>query len=176
MERIDIIKQKLLEMDIEYDSLKDFIQKYLIEIENIIYLKEQAQIEAIALFKNSTYSVSSIAETLNYSRTTFYNHNQILKKYIEHSITISNKNNPYNAIDEIKESRKILQEQISLMENRDIDFEILKHEKSLLDNKISEQDKEITRLKARVHELSSELQKIKAAPKKHENNISKLRN
>ena len=61
----------------------------------------------------------------------------------------------------LKESKQKLQEQVNLMENRDIDSEIQKHERKILTSKIAEQMKEIERLQARVNELSSELHEIK---------------
>jgi predicted RNase H-like nuclease (RuvC/YqgF family) len=52
-------------------------------------------------------------------------------------------------------SKAKLQEQVSLMENRDIDFEVIKHENSILKRQIKEQNQEIERMWARINELSA---------------------
>lgn len=129
MEIINITKKKLEYIGEDYDYLKPFMQNYLDKVEEIIQDKEKCLNEALKIIKKSSYNVSEVSKQLGCSRTTLYNHNQLLKRYIEASIVISNKNNPYVAYDELKESRQKLQEQINLMENRDIDMEVQKHEK-----------------------------------------------
>lgn len=52
------------------------------------------------------------------------------------------------------------------MENRDIDFELIKQEKKFLQDKVAEQTKEIKRLQNRVIELSTELHKYKLKVKR----------
>lgn len=47
------------------------------------------------------------------------------------------------------------------MENRDIDFELLRHENAMLVRKNKEQTQEIDRLRTRVHELSGELHELR---------------
>lgn len=161
MEKIEIIKQKLSAIGEDYNSLKPFMQEYLSKIEDFIFAKEESQNDAIETLKKSSYNVSDVSKELGCSRTTLYNHNQLLKRYIETSVELSNKNNPFTAYEELKASKQKLQEQVNLMENRDIDKEIEKHEKKVLTDKISEQAKEIERLQSRVNELSAELHEIK---------------
>lgn len=161
MEKHDIIKQKLAIINEDYDLLKPFMLNYLDKIEEIIQFKEKNLNEALEKIKESSYNVSDISKEVGCSRTTLYNHNQLLKRYIEASIELSNKNNPFTTYAELKKTKHRLQKQVDLMENRDIDMEILKHEKKVLFNKISEQEKEIERLQARVSELSAELHKLK---------------
>lgn len=168
MERIYIIKEKLANIGEDYDDLKPFMQEHLNKVEEFISNREKIKNEAIELIKNASYNISDVSKELGCSRTTLYNHNQLLKRYIEASVAISNKNNPYILCEYLKESREKLQEQVSLMENRDIDIEIQKHEKIVLTNKVLEQSKEIERLQSRVNELSSELHQLKSIPDKYE--------
>lgn len=162
MERIDKIRQKLSEIGENYDDLKPFMKEYLEQIEKYIESKDDMQKEAIIALKNASYNISDVSQHLGCSRTTLYNHNQLLKRYINISVLESEKKDPFAICEEIKKSRQQLQEQLNLMENRDIDIEIQRHEKQVLLNKISEQSNEIERLRARVHELSEELHKTKA--------------
>ena len=74
---------------------------------------------------------------------------------------MSNKDNPYHICETLKELILQLKEQVNLMENRDIDFELIKQEKNFLQEKVAEQTKEIQRLQNRVFELSNELHKYK---------------
>lgn len=161
MERDERIKQKLAQLGEDYDAIKPFMQRYLAKVEDHATTQEIKQQEAIKTLKGGLYNVSDVSDELGCSRTTFYNHNQLLKRYIEMSIDSLNKENPYFAFEKIKESNQRLQNQVYLMENRDIDKEIEKHEKKLLMERISEQNKEIERLQARVNELSAELHQMK---------------
>lgn len=65
----------------------------------------------------------------------------------------------------MRASKQKLQEQVNLMENRDIDAELSKYEKQILMNRIADKDKEIERLQSRIHELSAELHEVKANQK-----------
>ena len=160
-DRNKVIKEKLNAMGEDYDSLKPFLKDYLDRIEKIIHLKESEQVKVIKNLKDTSYTVSDISNELNCSRTTLYNHNQLLKRYIEYSIKMSNKDNPYHICETLKELILQLKEQVTLMENRDIDFELIKQEKNFLQEKVAEQTKEIQRLQNRVFELSNELHKYK---------------
>ncbi|GMQ65144.1 HTH domain-containing protein [Vallitalea maricola] len=160
MEINEIIKQKLVEMGEDYESLKPFMKGYLKKAETIITNKTIIQTESLNLIKNNSFSISSISKELGCSRTTLYNHNQLLKRYIEFSKIIFSRSNPFIAYESLKASKAKLQEQINLMEYRDITIEILKQEKSELAKMLKEKNKESERLQARVNELSSELYHI----------------
>jgi len=160
MEINGIIKQNLIEMGENYESLKPFIKDYLIKIETIITTKKAIQNESLKEIKNNSFSVSLISKELGCSRTTLYNHNQLLKRYIEFSESLFNQGNPFISYEDLKASVKKLKDQISLMEDRDIHTEILKQEKSQMVNMLKEKNKQIERLHARVNELSSELHKM----------------
>ena len=157
MERLNKIKQKLADIGENYDNLKPFMQDYLNKIEIFIESKEKAQNKAVEILKSTLYNVSDVSKELGCSRTTLYNHNQLLKRYIEASIAIFNKGNPYISCDKLKESKQKLQEQVNLMENRDIYLEIQKYERKILTDKISDQNIEIELLRSKVNKLSAEL-------------------
>lgn len=157
----ETIKEKLLVLGVEYDALKPFMQDYLQKVEAIITERENARTGALEQFRTASFSVTDIAKEVGCSRTTLYNHEQLLKRYIELSKVQFDQNNPYAAIDSRKEELSRMREQISLMESRDIDFELLRHENALLVRKDKEQAQEIDRLRTRVHELSGELHELK---------------
>jgi len=70
------------------------MQKYSLQIETLIEKRRIAQESAITIMKESSISVSSIAIELECSRTTLYNHNQLLKRYIESIAQDFDKENP----------------------------------------------------------------------------------
>lgn len=80
-------------------------------------------------------------------------------------MTLTNANNPITECEAMRASKQKLQEQVNLMENRDIDAGLSKYEKQILMNRIADKDKEIERLQARIHELSAELHEAKANQK-----------
>ncbi len=161
MEQNKIIKEKLAALGEDYDALKPFMKAHLERVETFIQNKRTKQIEALLALREAEYNVSEIAKELEYSRTTLYNHNQLLKRYIEYSIEQDNKKNPVRIAEDIKASKQKLQEQVDLMQNRDVDFELLKHENSVLVDTITEKDKEIERMRIRIQELSEELHQYK---------------
>lgn len=155
MEIDEIIKAKLQAMGEKPENVKPFLYEYLRQIEEIITQKNEELNHATNILSKSVYSVKSIAGTIGMSRTTFYSYDKLLQRYIEYSIQETEKDNPYNQITSLRE---IIQEQktkISLMESRDVSELLLKQQIKELQNRLSERDKEITRLRARVAELSS---------------------
>lgn len=157
MEIHDCIKEKIEAIGEDYNSLKPFMQEYLQKIEAIIAEKTQTKEAAINTLKTNSFSVSSISKELGCSRTTLYNHNQLLKRYIEHSMDVFEQDNPFTLNDALSASKSRLQEQINLMIDRDISIEVLKQEKSELIKLLKDKNKEVSRLQARVNELSSQL-------------------
>lgn len=157
MEIIDTIKLKLTALDEDFDSLKKFMQDYLVRIETSISEKEILNLASIQSIRDTSFSVSTIAKELECSRTTLYNHNQLLKRYIEHSEALFNKDNPYYSIESLRSTVALLREQIDQMEVRDVTIEELRFEKEEMVKIIKERDKEIKRLRIRVNELSKDL-------------------
>lgn len=172
MERTDIIKQKLNEIGEDFDALKPFLIDYLEKIEDYIQTKEKMQTEGIKTIKDASFSISSISKELGCSRTTLYNHNSLLKRYIEYSIELFNKENPFIAYENLKNTKTELEKEIDLMEIRDINFELLKHENSMLQSTLKEKNQQIERLESRVHELSGKLHNLELEKNKYSNNVS----
>lgn len=166
MEINDIIKSKLESIGEEFDCIKPFMKEYLAKIETIVHNKKTIQDNALRTLKENTLSVSSISKELGCSRTTLYNHTQLLKRYIEFSEGLFNQNNPFIAYDELKASVGHLKAQVSLMEDRDISMEILKQEKKELSNMLKEKEKEIKRLQTRISEVCSENNHLKTVQAK----------
>jgi len=101
----------------------------------------------------------SIAQKLGCSRTTLYNHNQLLKRYIEYSAECLAAKNPLAEIEIHAYKRKLLEEQVALMEIRDIKNERLQHDYQMLTDLLKCKNAEVGRLQGRIIELTVELQK-----------------
>lgn len=155
METDKIIKTKLQAMGEKPDNVKPFLYEYLRQIEAIITQKNEELNHASDMLSKSVYSVKSIAETIGMSRTTFYSYDKLLQRYIEYSLQETEKDNPYIQITELRETIQEQKAIIGLMESRDVSELLLKHQIKELKNRLSERDKEIARLRARVAELSS---------------------
>lgn len=159
MEITENIRLKLSEIGENFDEIKPFLQKYLIKIEEIIEQKTNNQLKAVEVLKTNMFSVLSISKELDCSRTTLYNHNNLLKKYIEHSLSSFNENNPIFIQQKAKDNVVSLKNQLNLLINRDIQIEIIKMENIQLQDLIDDKTTEIERLRARIMELSSQLHK-----------------
>ena len=154
-------------MGVSYDSLKPRLKDYLIQIETVIEAKQNERKNAITTLQSS-FNLKSIADSTAISRTTYYN-NDILKKYIEHSLGIIDNENPYELVDKLKKEKSMLQEQIDKYVSRDVDIQILKHEKKELALKVKEDTAEIQRLHERINRLSTENEALKSKNRKSMN-------
>lgn len=153
MDKEKIIREKLAAIDVEFDMLKQFQKDYLYQIEDIIQKKDQILQEIPCLIKSSIYSIKSISQEIGMARTTFYNYSGLLQRYVEYSLTKSEKINPYKEIEKLKQTVQELKSKIFLLETRDIDVLLLKKENKQLKSTIKEKNKEIERLRGRVIEL-----------------------
>ena len=160
MEIENNVKKKLAEMGVPYDSLKPKIKDYLNQIESVIEAKRTERSDAINALQGSL-NLKSIADATAISRTTYYN-NDILKKYIDHSLGKIDSENPYEMIEKLKKDKVALQEQIDQFISRDVDIQILKHEKKELAAKVKEDAAEIQRLHERINRLSVENDALKS--------------
>lgn len=140
-------------------DLKPFLQKYLDRIEALFEIAEKSQSNAIKVLKSSSLTPAGISKQLNCSRTTLYNHGQLLKRYIEFSATRLAEHNPLLDTDNTIEKRHMLETQVKQMELRDIKNEQLKHEYRILTETVKSKNAEIQRLQTRVAELITELRK-----------------
>lgn len=162
MEITEIVKENLTAIGENYDVLKPFMQNWLVKVEESIQKKKTAQKDAEVAIKSIDYSVKAIAADIGASRTTIYNHEQLLKRYIEHSTVSASASSPYGEIGRLQNEQSILKEQISKLMLRDVDIEILRMQNRTLANTLEGKNSEIQRLEARVQELSTENQKLKA--------------
>lgn len=162
MDCIEIIKENLKAINEDYDSLKPFMKKHLQTIENAIQERYQKQNTAVNTLKSIDYSLKSIAEEIGASRTTLYNHEQLLKRYIEQSTEAVDTTNPLTQIDKVQKEKSLLQDQITKMMERDVDIELLRMQNRELSTSLEGKNNEIERLQARISELSEENRKLKA--------------
>lgn len=160
----EIVRQNLAEIGEDYDALRPFMHKWLHKVEEAIQTRKESQEKAIKTLKEVDYSVKSIANDVNASRTTMYNHEQLLRRYIERSASIAASTDPYLDIARLQNDKSILQEQINNLMLRDVDILLLKQENQNLSTTLEGKNEEIARLEERVRVLSSENQKLKADP------------
>lgn len=161
MDTVEIIRQNLSAIGEDYDSLKPFMKKWLEKVETAIQSRKSIQEEAVSTLKSVDYSVKAIAAEIGASRTTIYNHEQLLKRYIEQSTIVATMGDPLADISRLQSEKSILQEQISMLMDRDVDIEILKMQNRTLSTILEGKNAEIQRLEARVAELSAENQQLK---------------
>ena len=154
MDYTDIIKSNLSKLGVSYDSLKPFMIKHLEAIEALIQTKNNVRNVAVESIKNSNYTLSSISKELNMSRTTLYNHEQILKRYIELSVELSQASDPYITISILRDEKSQLLSEIGLLMKRDLDIELLKNQNEQLKAEIKDKNKEIERMHRKIAELS----------------------
>ena len=155
MDFTETIKANLLKLGESYESLKPYMIKHLETIETLIQEKNRSRKEAVEVIKSTDYSLSTISKELKMSRTTLYNHEQLLKRYIELSVETSRKTDPYATIDELQEEKRYLQTEIGLLMKRDLDMELLKQQNIQLKSELKEKNKEIERLHKKIAELSN---------------------
>jgi DNA-binding ferritin-like protein (Dps family) len=156
-----MVRNKLETLGKDYDLLSKKVQEYLYKIESIISEKTARKQEALEVLKTTSFNPKSIADTMKISRTTLYNHS-ILELYIKHSMDAFNKNDPYSTIDELRASISKLDEQVSNMVDRDIDFELIKQQVMSLNLEVTKKEKAYREILERRNILSSENTKLKA--------------
>ena len=166
MEIVPIIRKKLSAIGENYDMLKPFMRTWLEKIETVIQDRKQKQSEASKQLKSIDYSVKSIADEVHASRTTMYNHEQLLKRYIEYSAGAEASDSPFNEISRLQNEKQSLQEQISKLMLRDVETELMKMQIRTLSATLEGKNAEIVRLEKRVAELSEENQELKRSGRK----------
>lgn len=132
----------------DYDSLKPNTKRYLDEIDKIVAKRKEIVNASVSNLKNTSLTVSAIAEMLNCSRTTLYNKQKFLVRYIEKSIAEAEENNPFTLIDELENNLCDLRLQISAMMKRDVNEEIMRHEIEMLQKLNAELRAENNRFRA----------------------------
>lgn len=161
MEYEEQIRENLEAIDEDFDTLKPFMQKRLCDVEAVIQLRKKRQAEALKILKSTEYSLKSIATEVGASRTTLYNHGQLLKRYIEQSVICASAGNPLSMIEKVQAEKVMLQEQIKKLMVRDVDMELLRAQNRELSTTLEGKNAEIERLQVRISELSEENRKLK---------------
>ncbi len=147
MEIDDAIKSKLNLLGVDSSLLKPYLINYLRTIEEEIQSRHNNRNLARQTLGENDYDVKTIAENTGISRTTFYNYNRILQRYVELSHESDYRDDPYFKIKELKEEIHILQEEKRLMEKRDCRELQLLDENAALKRQLAERDKVISNLK-----------------------------
>lgn len=150
MEIDDCVKKKLNRLGVDIKSLKPYLIKHLYCIEEEICVRNSKRNEAIKMFQENGYDVKSIAEATGISRTTFYNYDKLLQRYVEISHDDDYKTDPYIQIRELRENIRSLQEEKKLMEQRDCKELQIRAENDRLKQQIAERDKTINILRKRI--------------------------
>ena len=161
MEYEKLIRENLKAIDEDFDELKPFMQKRLVEVETVIQNRREEQENAVEILKSTDYSLKSIANEIGASRTTLYNHEQLLKRYIEHSAAIASSSNPLLKVDKVQSEKSLLQEEITKLMERDVDIELMRIQNKELSTSLEGKNTEIERLQKRISELSEENHKLK---------------
>ena len=91
------------------------------------------------------------------SRTTLYNHEQLLKRYIELSAAKANSKDPLVTISRLQKEKSDMQKEINALMLHDLNYEILRVDSKHLKKELSDKDKEIERLSKQVEELQKRL-------------------
>lgn len=162
MEYEELIRENLKAIDEDFDELKPFMQKRLVEVETVIQNRREEQEKAVEILKSTDYSLKSIANEIGASRTTLYNHEQLLKRYIEHSAAIASSSNPLLKVDKVQSEKSLLQEEITKLMERDVDLELMRIQNRELSTSLEGKNSEIERLQKRISELSEENHKLKS--------------
>lgn len=156
----DIVKEKLEQLNIDYDTLQDRIIKYLIEIETIIHNKKIIMEEALTTLKNNKINLNIISDAMKISRTTLYN-NKELKDYINYSIEQDSESNPYCIIEKLKICKKEIENQLFDMVDRDIQLELQNQHLISLKKELIKKTEECNRMKERRNIIISENNDLK---------------
>jgi hypothetical protein len=124
------------------------------------------------MIKNATFNFNSIADTMKISRTTLYN-NKELELYIKHSKEVFEQDDPYTAIDKLKTSIGELEKQVCDMVDRDINFELIKHQVMALNLELAKKEKAYKDVLERRNIISAENTKLKAELRELKRNVEK---
>ena len=153
--KLEAVADKVTGKNYDYDILKNNVKEHLLKMESIIgecFKKRDETIDFLKTHKSIPFSPSSLAEELEMSRNTFYRNNA-LKDYIEHYERAFKQENPYNIIDELKDTIADLQAENTKLKHEAIDTEILKHEIRVLNRIIIEKSVETAKMQTAIQNL-----------------------
>lgn len=162
---IERINEKLLSIGEDPQKVKPFMLEHLAKIETYLISLESDYNAALNTLKLKGCTISAISKKFNMSRTTLYNHDALLKRYIEATEALFITSSPIYQLDRLKAENKNMKKEIEMLYDRDITLEIQKQEIRELANRLKEKNKEVNRLENRNRELSSEVISLKCANK-----------
>lgn len=131
------------------DEIPDFIYEYIIKIEQLATEIEECQNKAVEQFKKNKFNATFVSKQINCSRTTLYN-NEILKEYIDKREAELNKNNPFIKINELREAIVEMENEIDLLEKRDIEIEMLSAQNEMLAQELRTLNSQVDNLKSEI--------------------------
>lgn len=172
----DRIIERLQMLDENPSEIKPFMIDYLNKVDEYIQDIENNQKQAIEALKLKDLNVSAISNLLGTSRTTPYNHNALIKRYMDISEVMLRSDNPLDQMKLLEVEIDKLKREVEMLYDRDITVEIQKQKSRVLSDKLKEKKLEIERLEARNRELSLENQKLKRISKSNssQNNVTEL--
>lgn len=163
-------------LSIDYNKLKPKEKKHLINIENTLTNTEALYLQLVQSLKDNKPSISSVSEGAGISsRQTIYN-NPVLKNYITSRIDEITKLDPTNEIEYLKNKIQDLNTKLSLMVDRDIDTEILRHNVKHLKEQLKNRENSITSLEEQSKEMNSEISSLKRELKSSSSSMDKTKN
>lgn len=170
-ELIDIIKEKCLLFDInhgDYETLKPKLKEQILKIEETFqhHIKHHQEIrEAI---KNSKLNVTNIISNSGLQRSSVYNNQEVLKKYIEERIQEIEQTDLLDIYsnEKKKEEYSILKEYLQQTQMNLLENDVLENKIEQLQSELESMYKINESLVEQVNHLNKQLEKEKKAKKK----------
>ena len=172
----EAIDKRLIELNLPpFHELDENIQHYLVKIEIAIQKIEVERADMLKQYKMKKISVVSVSKEAKIARATVYNHKGILERYIQSNQEIQERDDVYCKQELLTDKIKELENEIYLLQQRDVNFELLKYENAELINKIQEDTKEIEALEKHRKMLIDKIELLEKKVLKNTNNIVALR-
>ncbi len=138
----------------QFGVLKTNIQEHLKKIETAIQAYKESNSKALKVLRECKIDVLSISEKAEIARQTIYNNKEILETYIIKSQKINESADLFFKLKDLQKKNKELEEDIHLLQLRDVTIEMLKKTNEELSNELFEKAKEIALLENQNRELS----------------------
>ena len=143
----EVINNKLAEMDLpRLEELNDNTQEYLAKLEYVLQRFDNERDDLLRQYKLRRISIVNTSREASISRATIYNYKNILEKYIQYSQEIQGQDDIYCKSDTLIARIKELENELYLLQKKDVNLELLKYENSQLINNIREDAKTIKAL------------------------------
>ena len=147
MEIDERIRRKLKQLERDMDTLKPFLLQHLRTIEGALSSIAEQRKHEYAMLRLCDYDVLSLAQSTGISRSTFYNYDRLLQRYVVLSHDLDFKDDPIRIATDLREMVHMLREEKALMEKRDCRELQMKDEISRLNQQLADRDKTIDNLR-----------------------------